>query len=84
MDHVLYDELCNTKVSEYERMKAEGDTDRNIAISIDLQLTELVPSCGLFGEVLGWARRNLGKKSFDQLLSFHSANRKLQLGTGDM
>lgn len=74
MDHVFYDELCNRKVTFYKKMKADGESDRDIAISIDLQLTELVPTCGLFGDVLGWARSNLGKKIFDESLDHFDAD----------
>ncbi len=59
MDHVLYDEVTHRTMSYYQGMLEDGDSVNRIAFSLDTQLTELVPTCERYRELVAWGDHHL-------------------------
>lgn len=59
MDHSLYEELVNRTVDYYEDLLTEGTHAFDVAYMLETQLTELVPTCGRYLDLLEWAKKNI-------------------------
>ncbi len=64
MSDSLYSELCNTNVECYQKMKARGDFNEDIATCVSFQLKELNPECIRYHDVFYWTKKNIDPATF--------------------